>query len=208
MNFSRRLKVLLQEKNTSAAQICEKSGISRSLFSKYLNDPDINPSVDAVERLAKAFDISMAYFFGEAPTVNEMVDDVLVYRYNPSETGQDRHTTEGTYVKRELLLKAGVTDEQLGDLELIYIEDDTMRPIVRRGDQIICVPMPETNPEEYIDNGCIYVFTAHSHTFCGYLQRNFDGSIGIWTEQDAVKQRVAIDAISILFKVVVRIGAI
>lgn len=208
MNFSRRLKVLLQEKNISAAQICEKSGISRSLFSKYLNDPDINPSMDAIERLVKAFDISMAYFFGEAPTVNEMVDDVLVYRYDPNQTGQGKHTIEATYVKRELLLKAGATEEQLGDLELIYIEDDTMRPIVRRGDQIICVPMPETTPEEYIDNGCIYVFVAHGHTFCGYLQRNFDGSIGIWTEQDTVKQRVAIDAITILFKVVARIGVI
>lgn len=208
MNFSKRLKELLQEKNVSSAQICEKSGISRSLFSKYLNDPNINPSLDAVERIVKAFDISMAFFCGEAPTVNEMVDDVLVYRREPNKTEAGKHIAEGIYVKRELLLKAGAKARELSDVEFIYIEDETMRPILRRGDQAICVPVPETNTVEYIDNGCIYVFTAYGHTFCGYLQRNFDGSIGIWTEQDTVKQRVAIDGINILYKVILRIGIV
>lgn len=206
MDLGERLKILLKEKHLSAYQLGVNAGVSSSLVSRCLNDEKSNPSLDTIEKLAKGLGVSMAYLFGEAPTANEVADCVLVMKVELFPDGSSRQGAEGLYVHRKTLEKAGAL--YATDLDLIDMSEDTMKPILSRGDQLICIPMPETDGADYIDNGCIYIFLSGKHLYCGYMQRNFNGSLSIWTETDKEKQIVAPDMIRILYKVIIRIGAV
>ena len=68
--FGKRLRDCRKEKGLSQNEVAKLLHTNHSVIGKYERD-DVNPSIDAVKRLAKLLDTTVAYLVGEADT-NEL----------------------------------------------------------------------------------------------------------------------------------------
>ena len=65
-----RIRTLRTEQGLNLPALATKSGLSKGLLSKLENDPDSNPSLDTLHKLAQALDVTIADLLGEEVTVN------------------------------------------------------------------------------------------------------------------------------------------
>ena len=68
--FGKRLRDCRKEKGLSQNEVAKLLNTNHSVIGKYERD-DVNPSIDAVKRLAELLDTTVAYLVGEADT-NEL----------------------------------------------------------------------------------------------------------------------------------------
>ena len=68
--FGKRLRDCRKEKGLSQNEVAKLLKTNHSVIGKYERD-DVNPSIDAVKRLAELLDTTVAYLVGEADT-NEL----------------------------------------------------------------------------------------------------------------------------------------
>lgn len=68
--FGKRLRDCRKEKGLSQNEVAKLLNTNHSVIGKYERD-DVNPSIDAVRRLAELLDTTVAYLVGEADT-NEL----------------------------------------------------------------------------------------------------------------------------------------
>ena len=65
--FGKRLRDCRKEKGLSQNEVAKLLNTNHSVIGKYERD-DVNPSIDAVKRLAELLDTTVAYLVGEADT--------------------------------------------------------------------------------------------------------------------------------------------
>jgi transcriptional regulator with XRE-family HTH domain len=65
--FGKRLRECRKEKGLSQNEVAKLLNTNHSVIGKYERD-DVNPSIDAVKRLAELLDTTVAYLVGEADT--------------------------------------------------------------------------------------------------------------------------------------------
>lgn len=65
--FGKRLRECRKEKELSQNEVAKLLNTNHSVIGKYERD-DVNPSIDAVKRLAELLDTTVAYLVGEADT--------------------------------------------------------------------------------------------------------------------------------------------
>ena len=65
--FGKRLRDCRKEKGLSQNEVAKLLNTNHSVIGKYERD-DVNPSIDAVKRLAQLLDTTVAYLVGEADT--------------------------------------------------------------------------------------------------------------------------------------------
>ncbi|MCH2046364.1 MAG: helix-turn-helix domain-containing protein [Saprospiraceae bacterium] len=76
--FGKRLRDCRKEKGLSQNEVAKLLNTNHSVIGKYERD-DVNPSIDAVKRLADLLDTTVAYLVGEADT-NELFKDADMLR--------------------------------------------------------------------------------------------------------------------------------
>lgn len=98
-DFHKQLKIALDIRKMSQAELCEKTGIPKSAMSQYLSGA-FQPKQKRTFLIAKALNVSEAWLMGfdgakmERPRANEMSDNIILtpherkviiaYRKNPS----------------------------------------------------------------------------------------------------------------------------
>ncbi|MCH2197108.1 helix-turn-helix transcriptional regulator [Kordia sp.] len=76
--FGKRLRDCRKEKGLSQNEVAKLLNTNHSVIGKYERD-DVNPSIDAVKRLAELLDTTVAYLVGEADT-DELFKDADMLR--------------------------------------------------------------------------------------------------------------------------------
>ena len=76
--FGKRLRDCRKDKNLSQNEVAKALNTNHSVIGKYERD-DVNPSIDAVKRLAELLDTTVAYLVGETDT-NELLKDADMLR--------------------------------------------------------------------------------------------------------------------------------
>jgi len=64
-NLGERIRIIRTEQGMNLPALAAKSGLSKGLLSKLENDPDSNPGLDTLQKLARAFDVNIASLLGE-----------------------------------------------------------------------------------------------------------------------------------------------
>ncbi|WP_097043764.1 MULTISPECIES: helix-turn-helix domain-containing protein [Flavobacteriaceae] len=76
--FGKRLRDCRKERGLSQNEVAKLLNTNHSVIGKYERD-DVNPSIDAVKRLAELLDTTVAYLVGEADT-NELFKNADMLR--------------------------------------------------------------------------------------------------------------------------------
>ncbi|HVJ50328.1 helix-turn-helix transcriptional regulator [Desulfitobacterium sp.] len=70
LELGKKIKELRKNKNYSARELSERSGVARSLISQLETGKRQSTSMDTVYRLAKALDVTLSYLFTEEPSAD------------------------------------------------------------------------------------------------------------------------------------------
>ncbi len=62
-----RLKEVLQEKNISMSKLSRMSDVSFSTVSRIINDKSYSPTINPLERIAKALNVPLSELYEETP---------------------------------------------------------------------------------------------------------------------------------------------
>lgn len=73
IEIGKRLKNLRKERNFSASELSDRSGVARSLISQLETGKRQSANVDTLYRLAKALNVPLSYFVSEEPITNRSV---------------------------------------------------------------------------------------------------------------------------------------
>ena len=65
-----RIRTIRVERGLNLPALSSKSGLSKGLLSKLENDPESNPGLDTLQKLAKALDVTIADLLGEQVIVS------------------------------------------------------------------------------------------------------------------------------------------
>lgn len=219
MDFGKRLKLLIEEKKTSAYQVALGGGISASIISRYLGDGNANPSLDIMQRLAKGLGVSLSYLLGETATSATGSDTLIINEFEY--VGQDWKRTEKSY----LLPKGLIKDREAykpDDFMFIKLTAEDMTPVLNKGDLLLCWKLPyETTTDkgdtewqhrasdyQNIKEEGIYLFKTHGLPFCANLKINYDGTLSLWNEKEKERTRMDAKDVWATHKVLYRLGAV
>lgn len=72
IDIGKQIKNLRKEKNYSAAELSDRSGVARSLISQLETGKRQSANIDTLDRLAKALDVSLSHFVSEEPSANHL----------------------------------------------------------------------------------------------------------------------------------------
>jgi len=88
MSFGNKLKECRKDKGLSQSELAKLLGTNHSIIGKYERD-EVNPTVDAVRKLASALDTTLGYLLGESEDKEMLKDPVMMGRLNDIHNLQD-----------------------------------------------------------------------------------------------------------------------
>ena len=203
LTLAERLVEIQKELNVNSNQFAKMCGLSAPMMTRYLNGKYTNPTLSSLKSIAEHLGYTISYILGENTTYNDSGDFVRIFRWTLDQHGDRSRTTASSMVHKEVIKALGV-DENL--LDMIVMPNDAMSPIINEGDDMLCLALDENEP--VIKNGSLYLFICNGFSYVGYINRNFDGSYSIWTEQNREKQNMPADKVAIKYKVLMRSGLI
>lgn len=112
-NSNTRIRTLINELNISQTEFCNKTGITKSALSNYLNG-DRQPRQDQLDKIAKAFNINPSWLMGyDVPMSSDR--DIYMEMVVKKEQEKNLHFVASHITKYAELMKAaeGCTDEQI-----------------------------------------------------------------------------------------------
>ena len=112
-NSNTRIRTLINELNISQTEFCNKTGITKSALSNYLNG-DRQPRQDQLDKIARAFNINPSWLMGyDVPMSTDR--DIYMEMVAKKGQGKDMHFVASRISKYADLMRAaeGCTDEQI-----------------------------------------------------------------------------------------------
>lgn len=203
LTLAERLAEIQKELGVNSNVFAKKCGLSAPMMTRYLNGKYTNPTLSSLKSIAEHLGYTISYILGENTTYNDSGDFVRVFRWTLDQHGDRSRSSTSSMVHRDTIKKLGV-DENL--LDVIVMPNDAMSPIINEGDDLLCLALDENEP--VIKNGSLYVFICNGFVYVGYINRNLDGSLAIWTEQNKEKQNMPADKIAVKYKVLMRTGVV
>lgn len=115
-----RIRILLNELGISQTEFCNKTGITKSALSNYLNG-DRQPRQDQLDKIAKAYDINPAWLMGY--DVSSKIDinlrppvhnpDITIQKIYKSDDPMDRIREYAVRYAALISAAKGCTDDQI-----------------------------------------------------------------------------------------------
>ncbi len=186
--------------NTNA--FAKKCGMAAAQMTRYLNGEYKNPTLSSLKAIADNLGYSISYLIGENTSYSDTGDFVRVFRWKLDQRGDRSKTSNSAMVHKDIIKELGIKNENM--LDVIIMPNSSMSPIINKGDDILCYAVDESEPE--IQNGCLYLFVCCGYIYVGYIERNFDGTLSIWTEQNQNKQTMKPEQVVVKAKVLMRSG--
>lgn len=204
ITLAERLCEIQKELGMNTNSFAKKCGMAAAQMTRYLNGEYKNPTLSSLKSIADSLGYSISYLIGENTTYSDTGDFVRVFRWTVDQRGDRAKTSSNAMIHKETIKRLGVTDEDL--LDIIVMPNNSMSPIINKDDDLLCYALDESDPD--IVNGSLYLFVCYGYVYVGYIERNFDGTLSIWTEQNKEKQSMTPDKIVIKAKVLMRSGSL
>lgn len=203
--FRDRLKSVMG--TTAARGFARNSGLSEGAIRSYLSG-DTYPTLDRLEQIALAAGVSavwLAFGIEERPKL-VVEDDKYVYvpLYDARCSAGSGAWNEGAKVWTQLaftrysLQRKGLTPE---NLSAIQVSGDSMEPLLDDGDTVLI-----DHQRNSLEGEGIYVIHLDDHLYAKRLQRQFDGSLSIISQnkdyQTMTVPKERLDELQIIGRVV------
>lgn len=201
ITLAERLNEIQKELGINSNTFAKKCGLSAPMMTRYLNGKYANPTLSSLKSIADHLGYTISYLLGESTAYKDSGDFVRVFRWTLDQHGDRSRSNTSAMVHRDIIKKLGV-DENL--LDVVVMPNDAMSPVINKGDDLLCLALDESEVE--IEDSSAYLFVCNGFVYVGYINRNLDGSLAIWTEQSKEKQNITIDKLSIKYKVLMRSG--
>ena len=112
-NSNTRIRTLLNELDISQTEFCNKTGLTKSALSNYLNG-DRQPRQDQLDKIAKAFDLNPSWLMGYDVPMRNDEDKYYQIVIEQQTQRSTRHLMEYVIKYNELFKAAeGCTQEQI-----------------------------------------------------------------------------------------------
>lgn len=98
MSFGNKLKECRKDKGLSQSELAKLLSTNHSIIGKYERD-EVNPTVDAVRKLANALDTTLGYLLGESEDKEMLKDPIMMGRLNDIHNLQE---ADKTYILKAL----------------------------------------------------------------------------------------------------------
>lgn len=201
-----RIKDLLKQKGWSVGEFSKQCGISASLLYRYINGEYTNPSVTQLEKMASGFKVPISYLLGEQVSFDTDAGFVSVFKWSLDRNGNRVQTSERRLFSASILSRFRVSQDML---DVIEMPDNSMRPLLNKGDDLLCYAMPETDALSQLENNGVYLFVFDGTIYISRLKKEFDGSLSAWQENtpNQIKQ-VPANKINLKYQILMRSGVI
>ena len=149
-----RLRLALQDKNLSAAELAKQSGLKSSFVYDILHEKSVNPSTTKLAKLAEVLDISVTYLAGlddsPAPRAKPSPEDYVTVSsiLVAASAGGGNHVIEEKQGEAYHFRRQWVRDRlnaQVENLRMIFVQGDSMEPTLCSNDMIL-VDISRTSP--------------------------------------------------------------
>ena len=198
-----RIKDLLKQKGWSVGEFSKRCDISASLLYRYVNGEYANPSVAQLEKMASGFKVPISYLLGEQVSFDTDAGFISVFKWSLDRNGNREQTSE------RRLFSVSVLEVAQDMLDVIEMPDNSMRPLLNKGDDLLCYAMPETDALCQLENNGVYVFVFDGSIYVSRLKKEFDGSLSSWQESTPnLVRQVPANKIDLKYQVLMRSGVI
>ena len=150
--WSKRLNEVLKQRGWSQSELARRAGVSKENVKKYCQGLISQPRGDTLPRLAEALDVHGIWLrdgigpqWRRIPLVGAL------------ETGGHFHSTEidsldggGEGFGHSLVFDLVGTDPIA-----VEVQDDTLEPVYRAGDRLLCARIAPDNAREFLDRECL-----------------------------------------------------
>lgn len=203
ITLSERLSEIQKELGVNSNVFAKMCGLSAPMMTRYLNGKYTNPTLSSLKAIADNLGYTLSYIMGENTTYNDSGDFVRIFRWTLDQYGERARSSQAAMVHKDVLKQFNVNEDLL---DVVVMPNDSMSPIINEGDDMLCYAVDESKPT--IKNGSLYLFTCNGYVYVGYITRNFDGTLSIWTEQNKEKQSISPDKLTIKYHILMRSGVV
>lgn len=183
---SQRIQELVQSQNGNQRQVAIRSGIEPRTFNNYFKGRE--PPADAIQKIADAFGLDLAWFYSSDPLPESVSDRVSSPAQPPYRAQTDEHVEIQCYANRmgagvpaiedkDIILEGlrfrkdwlrKMTSAPFDKLKTLYISGDSMEPKVCDGDLILvdCSDIKPKKKEIYAlryDGGVMAKYVTADH---------------------------------------------
>ena len=206
--FIQRIKKLMKAKQWGMADLASHTGMSMALTYRYMSNEYKNPTLKNLMKFAKGLHVPVSYLLGEEVSFTP-ADAVAngftsIFRWQLSRNGDRGSSLGNVMFSNNLLSKLKVN---VDDLDVIVMPDNSMKPLLNKGDDLLCYALPETDPWVEVENGLVYIFFYKNIMYVARLKRNMDDSISVW--QDSAPNQIndfAMSDLNLKYRVLYRNG--
>lgn len=164
--WSKRLNDVLQQRGWTQSELAQRAGVSRENVKKYCQGHVSQPRGDTLPRLAAALDVHGAWLRdGTGPQWRrvQLIGLVQGGGHFLARKSSPREKTPSQSLIFEIAGKDPVA---------IEIQDDSLEPVYRSGDRLLCARTAIGNTAAFLDRECLVQLTSGK----GYVARVRAGS--------------------------------
>ena len=163
--WSRRLNEVLQQRGWSQAELARRAGVSKENVKKYCRGLISQPRGDTLPRLAEALDVHGAWLRDGIGPQWRRVALVGAIEAGGLFRGSDLEPGDGQV---ESLVFEPVGKDPIA----VEIRDDSLEPVYRAGDRLLCARSGIESESDFLDRECLVQLTSGA----SYLARVRAGS--------------------------------
>ncbi len=199
---------LMEKQGVNAVELSKKSGVPQPRISEITSGKTADPRISTLSKLASALNVPIESLVGEPEAIalgKVNSDYVFIPRYEVQASAGGGAVVHSEQIVDHLAFKREWVQNALGiplnSLALIGVRGDSMEPTLSNGDLILI-----DLRVQHIDADSIYVLQLNGSLLVKRVQRNFDGSIEITSDnpryRPSVLQGEGADSLGLIGRVV------